>query len=83
MRKQDFIYLHGLLDRVCVVMQTRGDLSDEELTPYRTLDTSPTAVYHPKQEHEQAVKTLASILTEAIESDQSPPAHADSSRRIH
>lgn len=73
MRKRGLVHLHGLLDRVRIVMQSRGDLPDEALGPYRDLDVSPTAVYQPKHEHEQAVETLASILAMSIESDEQSP----------
>lgn len=70
MRKRDLVHLHGLLDRVRIVMQSRGDLSDEALGPYRDLGVSPTAIYQPKHEHKEAVEILASILAVSIEADE-------------
>lgn len=70
MRKRDLVHLHGLLDRVRIVMQSRSDLPNEALGPYRDLGVSPTAIHQPKHEHKEAVETLASILAMSIESDE-------------
>lgn len=67
MKKRELIYLHGLLDRVRAVMAQQGDLTDESLESYQDLDITPTAVYQPKGDHEEAVETLAETLSEATE----------------
>lgn len=83
MRKRELVHLHGLLDRARIVMQTRDDLPEEALGPYRDLDVSPTAVHQPKHEHEQAVETLARILAMSDESDeQSPRVSSDSNQQL-
>lgn len=69
MKKRELIYLHGLLDRVRAVMTQHGDLTDESLESYQDLGITPTAVYQPKGEHEEAVEMLAETLSEATETN--------------
>jgi hypothetical protein len=86
MRKRELIYLHGLLDQVSVLMRARDDLSEEMLGSYRELGVSPTSVYQPKDDHEQAVETLASALAASVdeenESDEQVADHSDNSARM-
>jgi hypothetical protein len=79
MKKRELIYLHGLLDRVSILMRTRGDLPEEALDSYRALGVSPTAVYQPKGDHEQAVKMLASVLATTVEESDEPDEWVDHS----
>lgn len=86
MKKRELIYLHGLLDQVSILMRARDDLSEDALDSYRTLDVSPSAVYQPKGEHEQAVEALASALAATIqemnESDEQVADRSDSSAKM-
>jgi hypothetical protein len=86
MRKRELIYLHGLLDQVSILMRARDDLSEETLDSYRRLNVSPTSVYQPKGDHEQAVETLASALAASVEeeneSDEQIANHSDNSAKM-
>lgn len=80
MKKRELIYLHGLLNQVSILMRAHNDLSVDALDSYRALGVSPSAVYQPKGEHEEAVKVLASSLAATVqEMDESDEQVADRS----
>lgn len=65
MRKQELVYLHGLL------VQTRSYYESEtgavvETPTYDAMDITPTAIHRSKQDHEDAVLTLLDELTAAF-----------------
>lgn len=86
MKKRELIYLHGLLDQVSILMRARDDLSEDALDSYRALGISPSAVYQPKGEHEQAVEALASALAGTVQemngSDEQVADRSDSSAKM-
>lgn len=76
MRKQELVYLHGLLREVRDHYERESD--DAVPTPaYDACDISPTAIHRSKSDQEEAVLTLLSELTDAMERRQQMPADAD------
>lgn len=76
MRKQELVYLHGLLREVRDYYERES--GDAVPTPaYDACEVSPTAIHRSKGDQEEAVLTLLSELTDAMESRQQVPADAD------
>jgi hypothetical protein len=76
MRKQELVYLHGLLREVRDHYERES--GNAIPTPeYDACDVSPTAIHRSKGAQEEAVLTLLSELTEAMERRQQVPADAD------
>ena len=74
MRKRELVHLHALLDRIRRDLQHRGVVSDADLSDYRALGVSPTAVHESKTAHEAAVEELTATLAAAVDasSEQAP-----------
>jgi hypothetical protein len=89
MRKRELVHFHALLDQIRWFAAERGDLPDDALEAYETLDVAPTAVYRSKQDHEDAVVTLTESLAEAVDEPDRPTdsgdsdAHDDTPARAH
>jgi hypothetical protein len=65
MRKQELVYLHGLLLEIRTYYQ--GEAGESVETPgYDAMDVSPAAIHQSKQDHEEAVLTLLTELTKAF-----------------
>lgn len=76
MRKQELVYLHGLLREVRDYYERQS--GDAVSTPeYDSCDVAPTAIHRSKADQEEAVLTLLSELTAAMESGRQLPADAD------
>lgn len=76
MRKQELVYLHGLLREVRDHYEREA--GEPIPTPrYDAYDVSPSAIHRSKDTQEEAVTTLLAELTEAVEGDQQVRADAD------
>lgn len=76
MRKQELVYLHGLLREVRDYYER--ETGEAVPTPqYDACDVSPSAIHRSKGAQEEAVTTLLEELTEAMESSQQVRAEAD------
>jgi hypothetical protein len=76
MRKQELVYLHGLLRQVREYYEReRGE--PVETPGYDTCDVSPTAIHQSKADQEEAVLTLLAELTESMEGRHQMSADAD------
>ncbi|WP_276257738.1 UPF0058 family protein [Haloglomus litoreum] len=76
MRKQELVYLHGLLREVREYYER--ETGDQVLTPrYDACDVSPSAIHRSKAAQEEAVRTLLAELVETMEGSQQIRADAD------
>lgn len=73
MKKRELVHLHALLAQVGSFCEQESDLT-LDVTAYKALQTRPTSLRHNKNEHKQAVQTLADELVVSIreESDALP-----------
>ncbi|WP_254829876.1 UPF0058 family protein [Haloglomus salinum] len=76
MRKQELVYLHGLLREVRDYYEREA--GEPVPTPeYDACDVSSSAIHRSKRAQEEAVTTLLAELTEAMEHRQKMHADAD------
>ncbi|WP_266081777.1 UPF0058 family protein [Haladaptatus caseinilyticus] len=62
MKKQELIHLHGLLSEVRTRFETKTD-SESDFSSYDEQKTRPTSIHHSKNDHRNAVLTIADDLT--------------------
>ena len=62
MRKDELLHLHQLLTAVRREYEHRGDSTADAFAAYDELSISPVAAYARKDDHEEAVRVLASAL---------------------
>lgn len=65
MRKQELVYVHGLLLEVREFYEERTGEA-VPTTEYDTMDVRPTSIHRGKAEHEAAVFALAEALAEGM-----------------
>lgn len=76
MRKQELVYLHGLLRAVREYYE--HETGEPVVTPeYDACNVSPSAIHRSKAAQEEAVRTLLAELVEAMEHGQQVRADAD------
>jgi hypothetical protein len=76
MRKQELVYLHGLL----IQLRDYYEQETDETVPtpgYDACAVSPSAIHRSKAAQEEAVQTLLAELTEAMGESRQVPADAD------
>ncbi|SIR72478.1 hypothetical protein SAMN05421858_3439 [Haladaptatus litoreus] len=78
MKKQELIHLHGLLSEVRDRFERQTD-SPLDFSNYTNQTTRPTSIHHSKNDHREAVLTLANGLTTEMEDTESETVvpHAD------
>ena len=80
MKKQELVHTHQLLYQIHENMVNHGE--DVDVSEYKELGVQPTGIHQSKGEQEEAVKTLAALLAESIESESSAePADASDADR--
>ncbi|KAB1196415.1 MULTISPECIES: UPF0058 family protein [Haloferax] len=62
MRKNELIHLHTLLVEIAGDFLESGIATREDLEPYHQLEIGPMALRSCRDDHEVAVRTLATIL---------------------
>jgi hypothetical protein len=67
MKKNELLHVHSLLLAVAREFSDRGWLAGEALKPYRALGVTPMSIQAPRDDHEEAVLTLARILGDAVD----------------
>lgn len=70
--KREMMHLHGLLLEVYNQAEEWGE--NIELDNYETVNVGAVAIHRPKKEHKNALETLSTELTEAIETRAVVPA---------
>jgi hypothetical protein len=76
MRKQELVYLHGLLREVREYYER--ETGEPVATPeYDACNVQPSAIHRSKAAQEEAVRTLLAELVEAMERSQQVRADAD------
>jgi hypothetical protein len=76
MRKQELVYLHGLLREVREYYER--ETAEPVATPgYDTCEVSPSAIHRSKAAQEEAVRTLLAELVETMEGRHQVTADAD------
>ncbi|MGA9402982.1 UPF0058 family protein [Haladaptatus sp.] len=78
MKKQELIHLHGLLSEVRTRFEIKSD-SAFDFPEYDGQNTRPTSIHHSKNDHREAVLTLADDLTTELMSEtaETVAPHAD------
>lgn len=69
MNKTELLHLHALLVAAADALREDGVLAADDLEPYRELDVSPVALQSSRADHERAVRTLATLLADAVADD--------------
>jgi hypothetical protein len=62
MKKNELVHMHALLRRIAMDFVDRGIVDREDFTDYERLGVSPMTLRASRDEHEEAVLTLASAL---------------------
>lgn len=62
MRKQDHIHTHALLAEVTRYLIENETMSGEMLSEYDALETCPSSIHKPKQDHREAVIVLSRTI---------------------
>jgi len=76
MRKQELVYLHGLLREVREYYER--ETAEPVATPgYDACEVSPSAIHRSKAAQEEAVRTLLAELVETMEGRHQVTADAD------
>lgn len=66
MRKQELVYVHGLLAELREFYEQQGHEPIEALE-YDAMDVKPTSIHKGKPEHEAAVFALAGAMAEGMD----------------
>lgn len=67
MKKTELVHFHNLLGTLATELHEEGAVSEEALSEYKELGTSPMAMRGSRAEHERAVLTLASALAAGVD----------------
>lgn len=62
MRKQEYIHLHALLNTTSQHLIREAGMPSEQISAYHQLDASPNSIQKSKQQHHDAVMTLATQI---------------------
>jgi hypothetical protein len=68
MRKNELLHYHALLLGVARDFDEREALAADDLDEYRALGVTPMTIQAARDDHEEAVRTLAGLLADAAES---------------
>lgn len=66
MNKTELLHLHALLVTVADDLREEGVLTVADLEPYFELEVTPVALQASRADHERAVRTLATVLSERV-----------------
>lgn len=66
MRKKEYIHVHALLAEVTRCLIENGTMSVETLSAYDALDTHPSSIHRPKQNHCEAITTLGPAIESCL-----------------
>jgi hypothetical protein len=67
MRKKDHIHIHALLAEVTRHLIENDTMPVERLSAYDSLETRPTSIHRPKQNHREAIMLLGSAIEPCLE----------------
>lgn len=67
MRKKEHIHVHALLVEVTRYLIEDETMPVERLSAYDALETRPTSIHRPKEDHHEAIVVLCSAIEPCFE----------------
>lgn len=67
MRKKEHIYTHALLAEVTQYLIEDETMPVEMLSAYDELETRPSSIHEPKQNHREAIRVLSRAIEPCLE----------------
>lgn len=80
MKKNELLHFHAFLVKVAEDYVERGDAPPDAFDPYRELGVTPMTVRASREQHEEAVRTLAQLLADV--SAQTDARYSDSGASV-
>lgn len=67
MRKKECIHLHTLLAEVTQYLNEEESMQVEKLSAYDALETRPSSIHKPKENHSEAIMLLSRAIEPCLE----------------